>query len=79
MDAAIDRLASEGWQAEGTAEYGFVFICREGERRLLRLTERDPYDRAASRFLPFGQRDRAESRRRSFAFRASRPDRRAIA
>src|SRR5258708_5359191 len=44
MADAIDRLAAEGWQAEGSAEYGFVFIRRETERRLLALTERDPYE-----------------------------------
>jgi hypothetical protein len=26
MAAAIARLEGEGWQAEGKAEYGFVFI-----------------------------------------------------
>jgi hypothetical protein len=35
MAAAIERLAGEGWQAEATPEYGFVFIRREGERRAL--------------------------------------------
>ena len=55
MAATIERLAADGWQAEGTAEYGFVFICREGERRLLTLTERDPYDTAAQSFSPFGR------------------------
>jgi hypothetical protein len=34
MVAAIARLAVDGWQAEGTPEYGFVFIRRESERRL---------------------------------------------
>jgi hypothetical protein len=43
MAATIERLEGDGWQAEGTAEYGFVFIRREGERRLLMLTERDPH------------------------------------
>jgi len=47
MAAAIDRLASEGWQAEGSAEYGFVFIRRGDDRRLLMLTERDPQDTRA--------------------------------
>ncbi len=42
MAAAIERLESEGWQAEATPEYGFVFIRREAERRLLMLTPRDP-------------------------------------
>jgi hypothetical protein len=41
MAATIERLAGEEWQAEGSADYGFVFIRREGERRLLMLAERD--------------------------------------
>jgi hypothetical protein len=53
MAATITRLEREGWQAEGTHEYGFVFIRREGERRLLSLTPRDPYDTAAQSFSPF--------------------------
>jgi hypothetical protein len=53
MAATIERLADEGWQAEVTPEYGFVFIRREGERRLLMLTPRDPYDTAAQSFNPF--------------------------
>jgi hypothetical protein len=51
--AAIERLEAEGWQAEGTAEYGFLFIRRETERRLLMLTPRDPYSTAAQTFTPF--------------------------
>jgi hypothetical protein len=53
MAAAIERLAADGWQAEGTAEYGFVFIRRETERRLLMLTPRDPYSTAVQSFSPF--------------------------
>ncbi len=53
MAATIERLADEGWQAEGGAEYGFVFIRRETERRLLALTPRDPYDTAPQSFSPF--------------------------
>ena len=53
MTATIDRLAGEGWQAEGGAEYGFVFIRRETERRLLMLTPRDPYDTVRQSFSPF--------------------------
>jgi hypothetical protein len=53
MAATIDRLANEGWQAEATPEYGFVFIRRDGERRLLMLTPRDPYDTAPQSFSPF--------------------------
>ena len=53
MAAAIDRLAGAGWQAEGSAEYGFVFIRRGDDRRLLAITERDPYDRTSQSFSPF--------------------------
>jgi hypothetical protein len=53
MLAAIARLAAEGWQAEGSHEFGFVFVRRGGERRLLILTERDPHDTRAQTFSPF--------------------------
>ena len=44
MTAVIDRLEANGWQAEATPEYGFVFIRRENQRCLLMLTSGDPYD-----------------------------------
>jgi hypothetical protein len=53
MATAIERLAGEGWNAEGSIEYGFVFIRREAERRLLMLTPRDPYSTTAQSFSPF--------------------------
>jgi hypothetical protein len=53
MAAAIELLESEGWQAEGSAKYGFVFIRRGADRQLLMLTERDPYDTRAQSFSPF--------------------------
>ena len=53
MAATIERLSGESWQAEGTLEYGFVFIRRETERRLLMLTQRDPYSTAVQSFSPF--------------------------
>jgi hypothetical protein len=53
MAATIDRLSGEGWQAEATPEYGFVFIRREAERRLLMLTPRDPQSTGAQSFSPF--------------------------
>jgi hypothetical protein len=55
MAAAIERLVSLGWQTEGSHEFGFVFLRRAGERRLLILTERDPYDRRPQSFSPFSQ------------------------
>jgi hypothetical protein len=54
MAASIERLKAEGWEAEGSAEYGFVFVRRAGERRLLAITERDPHDRSPQSFSPFG-------------------------
>jgi len=51
--SAIERLEAEGWQAEATPEYGFVFVRRGTDRRLLTLTPRDPYDTAPQSFSPF--------------------------
>jgi hypothetical protein len=51
MAAAIERLEGEGWQADATPEYGFVFIRRGADRRL--LTPRDPYDTTAQSFNPY--------------------------
>jgi hypothetical protein len=53
MAAAIERLQAEGWQTEGSAEYGFVFIRRGADRRLLMLMPRDPYNTAPQSFNPF--------------------------
>jgi hypothetical protein len=55
MTAAIDRLRSEGWQAESSHEFGFVFLRRADERRLLILTERDPHDTRPQSFSPFAR------------------------
>ncbi len=55
MAAAIERQTLNGWQTEGSHEFGFVFLRRAGERRLLILTERDPFDRRAQSFSPFSQ------------------------
>ena len=54
MDAAIERQSREGWRTESSHEFGFVFLRRDGERRLLILTERDPYDTRPQSFSPFG-------------------------
>jgi hypothetical protein len=54
MITMMDRLAAEGWQRECGHEFGFVFLRRGGERRLLILTERNPYDRRRQSFSPFG-------------------------
>jgi hypothetical protein len=53
MAAAIGRLEGDGWHAEASPDYGFVFVCSGAERRLLMLTERDPYSTGAQSFSPF--------------------------
>jgi hypothetical protein len=53
MTTTIERLSSDGWQPEGTPEFGFVFLKRDGIRRLLILTERDPLDTRPQAFSPW--------------------------
>jgi hypothetical protein len=56
MAATIERLAGEGWQAEGTPKYSFVFIRRELERRLVMLTRRDATAPLYNRFRRFARK-----------------------
>jgi hypothetical protein len=42
LRVALAQCATEGWQAEGDGAYGFVFVTRGTERRLLNLTPLDP-------------------------------------
>src|ERR1700733_11951377 len=53
MMSTLQQLASEGGQAEGDALYGFVFIRRLGERRMVMLTPRDPLAVSEQSFDPF--------------------------
>ena len=53
MMEAIQRLARDGWHAEAEPRFGFVFIQRGDERRLLMLTPKDPYDKRLQSFNPF--------------------------
>jgi hypothetical protein len=53
MTTTIDRLVRDGWKLESTVKFGFVFLNRDGVRRLLILTERDPLDRRSQAFSPF--------------------------
>jgi hypothetical protein len=53
MATTIDRLVSESWELEGNIRFGFVFLNRNGTRRLLILSERDPYDLRPQTFSPF--------------------------
>lgn len=55
MNSTLERLTCEGWQTESGHEFGFVFLRRDGERRLLILTERDPYDVRPQSFSPFAR------------------------
>jgi hypothetical protein len=52
MAAAFDRLGAEGWQAEATPEYGFVFIRRGTDRLLLMLMPQDPNSTTPQSFNP---------------------------
>lgn len=63
MTSRLQQLASEGWQAEGDALYGFVFIRRLGERRLLMLTPRDPFAMSGQSFDPFKSNTRYDQTR----------------
>jgi hypothetical protein len=53
MTITVNRLVSDGWESEGTIRFGFVFLHRNGTRRLLILTQRDPLDTGAQTFSPF--------------------------
>lgn len=53
MNAAIERQIRAGWHTESSHEFGFVFLRRADERRLLILTEKDPYDTRPQSFSPF--------------------------
>jgi hypothetical protein len=53
MTETLRRLEAQGWEAEGDTPYGFAFIRRQGERRLLMLTARDPFDSSLQSFDPF--------------------------
>jgi hypothetical protein len=53
MQRTVRELEAQGWEAEGDLPYGFVFIRRRGERRLLMLSARDPFDSSMQSFDPF--------------------------
>jgi hypothetical protein len=42
LQAALTKWAGEGWRPESDGPYGFVFIARGEERRLVNLTPADP-------------------------------------
>jgi len=41
---ALVQYAAEGWQAENDGAYGFAFIGRGSERRLVNIIPVDPFD-----------------------------------
>jgi len=53
MAAAIERPAAEDWQIEAEPRFGFAFIRRDCEHRLLTITPRDPYDNRSQSLTPF--------------------------
>ena len=61
MTAAIERLVIEGWRAEDEPRFGFVFIRKDSNRRLLMLTPKDPFDTTLQSFSPFQSGTRAFS------------------
>jgi hypothetical protein len=58
MTSAMQQLATDGWEAEGDARFGFVFIRRLDERRMLMLTPRDPFAMSQQSFDPFKSKTR---------------------
>jgi hypothetical protein len=55
MTTTIERLQHDGWNAESSADHGFVFLSRNDERRLLMITARNPDNTDPQSFSPFTQ------------------------
>ena len=53
MAMALRRWALQGWEAEGEYDYGFAFLRKDRERRLMAITPRDPYDERPQSFNPY--------------------------
>jgi hypothetical protein len=53
LAAALRALEQDGWRPEDRADFGFVFIRRGAERRLVTLSARDPFNATAQSFSPF--------------------------
>jgi hypothetical protein len=54
FDRTIAVWARDGWLAQSPGAFGFTFLARSGERRLLAVTTRDPFSTSAQSFSPFG-------------------------
>jgi hypothetical protein len=50
----LEQLERDGWRGENTPQFAFVFVIRDGERRLVTLTARDPFSVTLQSFSPFG-------------------------
>ena len=48
LQEALGNLAAEGWLAESDGAYGFVFVAKGPERRLVNLTPADPSEHGSS-------------------------------
>jgi hypothetical protein len=53
MATVTARLAADGWQIEDEPRFGFLFIRRAGESRLLMLMPRDLNDTQPQSFSLF--------------------------
>jgi len=51
--ALLEQIQAEGWRPECEPEYGFTFVCRGLERRLVMVTARDPTNVGSQSFNPF--------------------------
>lgn len=52
MASKLERLARDGWIAEGNIDYCTVFVHRGTERRHLMLTPKHPHDNSSQTFNP---------------------------
>jgi hypothetical protein len=53
LASSLERMAADGWHAECSPEFGFVFVRRGVDRMLVIVTGRDPHAPAAQTFSPF--------------------------
>ena len=51
--AFMRQLRRDGWAAQSSGEFGFTFVTRGAERRLVILTARNPHDSNRQSFSPF--------------------------
>jgi hypothetical protein len=52
---SLEWLERDGWSPESAGQFGFAFLTRAKERRLIAVTARDPFDSADQSFSPFGR------------------------